>query len=56
MTPTATTTAIIALGTTMANDIGPQVLLLLVGILSALFIYVLGRKGLKKVWGKITKI
>lgn len=50
MTPTATTTQILSLVNGFVGDNGPQVLLILIGVFSALFIFVLGKKGIKKVW------
>lgn len=55
MEATATTTAIIGLADNFVSANAPQMLLLLIGVLGSLFIWVLGKKGIKKVWGAIKK-
>lgn len=55
MTPLATTTEIITLATTFISTWGPQMLLILVGILGSLVIWVLAKRGIYKVFGSIKK-
>jgi len=55
MTPTATTTAILGIVDTAVSDNAPQMLLILIGMLSAVFIYILAKRAIKWIYSKISK-
>jgi len=55
MTPTATTTEIIGIVEDAVSVNAPQMLLILIGMLSAVFIYVLAKRAIKWIYAKISK-
>lgn len=56
MTPTATTTLLLSEATTLINENAPQMILILVGVLTATFIWLLGRKAIKRVFRAFIKL